>query len=128
MGTRELELPLKGFGAPPTPAQVELSVLTPAERAKRALATLGVFLIVALIGIPIPIVHFVLVPGALVLGVILALARARQQTVFERVEGRCPFCGTSQSFTVMGRFRLPKALNCVNCQRHLVLGGDAVAS
>ncbi len=121
MEQRALDLPLEGFGAPATSARVELSVLTPAERVKRAAVAFGIFLLVAVIAIPIPLVHFVLVPAALVLGIGFAAARLRQSEIFRRVEGRCPFCATEQTFTVMGRFRLPKTLHCAHCQRRLVL-------
>jgi hypothetical protein len=45
----------------------------------------------------------------------------RQREIFRQVEGRCPFCGTQQTFNVMGRFQLPKRLYCGNCQRELEL-------
>src|ERR671936_427022 len=100
METRTMDLPLKGFGERPSRARVELA---------------------ALIALPIPIVHLVLVPGAIVLGVVLALVRLRQREIFQVVEGDCPFCGTRQRFTVMGRFRLPKSVHCISCRRQLSL-------
>jgi len=36
---------------------------------------------------------------------------------------RCPFCGTEQQFSLFGRFRLPRQVNCVNCRRRLTLEG-----
>jgi hypothetical protein len=123
MQLRKFETPLKGFGAGPTPAAIETAVLTPADRFKRAGAALLAGIAVAVIAIPIPIVHFVLVPGGLTLGLIFALIRLRQSEVFRSVRGRCPFCGTEQAFTVMGRFELPKAVNCAKCHRRLELEG-----
>jgi hypothetical protein len=123
MHLRTIELPLKGFGAGPTPATIETAVLSPAERFKRSGAALLAGIAVALIAIPIPIVHFVLVPGGLTLGLIFALVRLRQAEVFRSVRGRCPFCGAEQSFTVMGRFQLPKTVFCANCHRKLELEG-----
>jgi hypothetical protein len=41
--------------------------------------------------------------------------------IFRTVEGRCPFCGTEQSFSVLGRFRLPRQVGCANCHRRLSL-------
>jgi hypothetical protein len=123
MEVRALDLPLKGFGAPATRARVKLAVLSKADRLRRAGIIFGWFLIAALIAVPIPLVHFVLVPGALLLGIGLAAGRLRQGEIFRQVEGRCPFCGAEQSFTVMGRFRLPKTLHCATCRRELVLEG-----
>jgi hypothetical protein len=123
MEVRTLELPLKGFGEPPTVATVEVVVLTPAERFKRAAVLFGVFLVVSLVALPIPIVHLFLVPGALLLGVMLSARRLGQVQIFRRVEGRCPFCGTQQTLSVMGPFRLPKQVHCVHCQRPLSIEG-----
>lgn len=121
MNVRTVDMPLKGFGAPASGAQVEVAVLDPADRIKRAGTVVAVFVLVAVGAIPIPLVHFVLVPGALLLGIGLGANRLRQREIFRRVEGRCPFCGTQQSFSVMGTFRIPKTLHCGNCQRELEL-------
>ena len=121
MEVRSRNFPLRGFGAQPTPAHVELATLTMRERLTRAAGIFGLSLVLALIAVPIPVVHFVLVPGALFLGMVFALVRLRQREIFRAAHGRCPFCGTEQNFTVMGRFSLPKTLHCVSCQRELVL-------
>ena len=118
MTTRTLNVPLKGFGAPATDAAVQLAVL---DRVKRAAVVFLAFLLVAVGAIPIPLVHFVLVPLALLLGFGFGASRLRQREIFRHVEGRCPFCGTQQTFTVMGRFYLPKRLHCGNCQQELEL-------
>ena len=121
MTTRTLNVPLKGFGAPASDASVQLAVLDPGDRVKRAAVVFLAFLLVAVGAIPIPLVHFVLVPLALLLGLGFGANRLRQREIFRAVEGRCPFCGTQQTFTVMGRFHLPKRLHCGNCQRELEL-------
>jgi hypothetical protein len=121
MTIRTMQVPLKGFGAPATDAQVELAVLDPTDRIKRSAVVFLAFLLVAVGAIPIPLVHFVLVPTALLLGVGLGANRLRQREIFQGVQGRCPFCGTEQTFAVMGQFRLPKRLHCGNCQRELEL-------
>jgi len=120
---RTLNLRLKGFGAPPAPARVEVAELSKAERLKRAAVVFGAFLAVSVIALPIPIVHFVLVPGGLLLAVSLGLLRLREGEVFRAVNGRCPFCGTDQAFSVLGRFRLPREVDCAACHRRLTLEG-----
>ena len=60
-------------------------------------------------------------PGALLVGSVLALRRLGQGEVFRGAQGKCPFCGVQQSFTVLGRYRLPKQLYCSSCHRQLVL-------
>jgi hypothetical protein len=121
MEVRSLQGSLRGFGAKPTVAHIELETLTLADRSKRAATIFGLGLVLALIAIPIPLVHFVLVPGALLVGAVLALIRLGQTEIFRTATGRCPFCGKEQSFSVIGRFRLPKKLYCSSCQRQLLL-------
>jgi hypothetical protein len=118
---RALALWLKGFGAPASEAKVEVSVLDARDRLKRALLTSGFCFAAALVALPIPIVHFVFVPAALLAGIVLGAIRLRQDQIFRTASGRCPFCGTDQSFQVMGRFSLPKKLYCGNCGRELEL-------
>ena len=121
---------LHGFGAPPAPARAEIAELSQAERLKRAAVVFGAFVAVAMSPCPIPIVHFVLVPGGLLLAVTLGCVRLREGEIFRAVEGRCPFCGTEQQFPVLGRFRLPREVHCASCHRRLTLdaGGRAIPS
>ncbi|MGH7681731.1 MAG: hypothetical protein ACRENN_07055 [Candidatus Eiseniibacteriota bacterium] len=100
---------------------VDIAVLSGVDRLKRAGIILGISLAVALIAIPIPLVHFILVPGALIAGFILAGYRLTQSEIFQRVVGKCPFCGTEQTFPIMGKFRLPKGAYCSKCGRELSL-------
>jgi hypothetical protein len=121
MEVRSVDLPLKGFGAPSTSAHIELLDLSLTDRLKRAAIIFGLGVALALIALPIPLVHFVLVPAALLLGGVLALIRLRQKQIFHSVQGNCPFCGTHQRFSIMGKFKLPKQINCGSCQRQLLL-------
>jgi hypothetical protein len=125
MDTRSLTVSLKGFGCAPTEAQVVVETLTLRERVARAAMVLGGGLALAVVALPIPLVHFVLVPGALFLGLTIAGIRLGQREVFWSAEGACPFCGTRQRLGLAGRvFRLPREVFCRNCQRALDLGGD----
>jgi hypothetical protein len=121
--TRTIELKLKGFGAPPGTARAEVAELSAAERLKRAAMMFGAGVAVAVVALPIPIVHFVLVPGGLLLAVALGAAKDPALTQPDAAEGRCPFCGTEQQFSLFGRFRLPRQVDCANCRRRLMLEG-----
>ena len=121
MEVRSLQGSLRGFGAKPTVAHIELDTLTLTDRLKRAATIFGLGLVLALIAIPIPLVHFILVPAALLGGAVLGVIRLGQTEVFRIATGRCPFCDKEQRFSVMGRFRLPKKLHCSSCQRQLLL-------
>jgi hypothetical protein len=126
MEVRTVELVLRGFGAPPARAVAELDVLNRQERLKRAGLTFGAGLVAALIALPIPLVHFVFVPAALLAGATLAVLRLRQGEVFRGVSASCPICGKEQRFTVMGRFRLPRKLHCESCHHQLELGAATI--
>lgn len=124
MDVRAVPVQVKGFGAPPASATADIAVLSGADRLKRAGVIFGIAMAVAIVALPIPLVHLVLVPGALLGGLILAGNRLRQSEIFRQVSGPCPFCGTEQTFQIMGRFRLPKTVYCNHCRRELVLEGS----
>ena len=116
-----LELPLRGPGAEPRTALVEIGILEPLDRLKRAGSAFGVGLAAAALALLIPIVHFVLVPSALLLGFGIGIRRLGQGQIFRGGAGSCPYCGARQQFTLLGRFHLPKAVYCASCQRELYL-------
>jgi hypothetical protein len=110
--TRSLEVPLKGFGAAPSRAELVIESLRLKDRMRRA-------------ALPIPLVHFVLVPGALVLGLVAGALRLNQREIIRSAEGSCPYCGTPQRLGLAGRvFRLPREVFCDKCRRPLDLGAD----
>jgi hypothetical protein len=125
MTTRSLTASLKGFGAPPTAAAVVVECLTPRRRVARAASVAGLGLAAAAIALPIPLVHFVLVPGSLLLGGALGAMRLAQREIFHSAEGACPFCGTRQRLGLAGKsFRLPRRAHCTSCGRELDLEED----
>jgi hypothetical protein len=122
METRSLNAALKGFGAPPSSALVVVERLTGSQRVRRAAGVAGLGLVAALIALPIPVVHFVLVPGSLLLGLVLGAMRLTQREIFRSAEGPCPFCGTRQRLGLAGKsFRLPRRVHCSACGRELDL-------
>jgi hypothetical protein len=123
MSNRSITVPLKGFGCAATEAQVVVKSLSIRDRLLRSGAVIAAGFIVAAIALPIPIVHFVLVPMGLLLGLAFGLTRLRHREVFSLAEGDCPCCGTHQRLGLAGRvFRLPRRVFCRNCQRELDLG------
>lgn len=125
MSTRSLTVQLTGFGCSATEAQVTVESLTLRARLGRAGAIAGAGLALAVIALPIPLVHFVLVPAALLLGITFGTIRLGQREIFTSAEGSCPCCGTSQRLGLAGRvFRLPRRVFCSNCRRELDLGRD----
>jgi hypothetical protein len=123
MPSRTLTVPLTGFGCAATEVQVVVAQLTSRERLARAGTMFGAGVVAALIALPIPVVHFVAVPGALLLGLGLGVARLRHREIFSQAEGNCPCCGAAQRLGLAGRvFRLPRKVHCGSCHRALELG------
>lgn len=126
MTARVMLVPLKGFGTPPTQVVVVVTDLSMGERVRRAGIVLGAGLLAALVALPIPLVHLIFVPGALLAGLAVGALRLGQREMFESAEGSCPFCGTTQRLGLAGRvFRLPRTVHCRTCGRALELGPDA---
>jgi hypothetical protein len=120
--TRELSAWLRGFGAAPTAATVVIERLGTRSRVLRSAAAVGLGFAAAAVALPIPIVHFVLVPGSILLGLILGAVRLAQREIVHRATGSCPFCGTRQQLGLAGRsFRLPRRVHCSSCGRELDL-------
>lgn len=123
MNSRSLTVPLTGFGCAPTQATLVVARLTPRERVARSGRVVGAGLLAALIALPIPLVHLVFVPGAVLTGLTLGVLRVRQREIFESAEAPCPYCGTTQRLGLAGRaFRLPRVVHCISCGRELDLG------
>jgi hypothetical protein len=105
-----------------TPAEIVVESLSPRRRVGRAAAVAGLGLAAALLALPIPLVHFALVPGSLLLGGLLGAMRLSQRQIFRSAEGPCPFCGTRQKLGLAGKtFRLPRRVHCRSCGRELDL-------
>ena len=63
------------------------------QRTTRAVTRLGIFWLLALLSIAIPMLHFCLVPGLFVVGPIAAWLAYRQKSVVLGGVGPCPHCG-----------------------------------
>jgi hypothetical protein len=122
MATETVHARLRGFGVPPTSSTIVVEHLAAGQRLARAAVALVLGVAAAAVALPIPIVHFVLVPGSLLLGLIFAGARLTQRDIVRSAEGSCPFCGALQRLGLAGRkFRLPRRVHCSSCGRELDL-------
>ena len=122
METHSVSLSLHGFGQPPAQAEVVVGVLGVGERLKRGLVALAAGIGVALVALPIPIVHLVLPPIALLAGIGFGARRLGQREIVILAQGACPFCGTAQRLGLTGSaFRLPRKITCSTCLKPLSL-------
>jgi hypothetical protein len=121
-GARTIPASLHGFGVPATPAEVLVRTLNTGERLRRAGTAAGLGLAVALLTLPIPIVHFMFPPAALITGMVVGVRRLGQRQVFQLARGQCPFCHREQRLNLAGsRFSLPREHHCFGCGRPLRL-------
>lgn len=119
----QLEVPisLTAFGCAPRPATAHVIEQSTAERVERAFAGLAMFWALALLGLFIPVAHFILVPTFLIAGIVMAVKRSREERRLTLVRGACPRCGTPQAFKAGGRFARGRSLDCPACHGMLTL-------
>lgn len=82
------------------------------DRLLRALGTLALMWLLALLTVAIPVAHFVLVPALLLAGPVLAWRRYRVTEQNERVDGVCPTCSVSFTRELDASDRLPLWTYC----------------
>lgn len=125
MQIRIIDALLEGFGAPPSAATISVQALSLRDRLRRAGLAAGAGLVLAIILVPIPIVHFMAVPAALAGGFGWGAVRLTKHEIVEWAQGACPLCGHEQFFSLMGRFRLPRTVYCARCGKDLTLRSSA---
>ena len=119
---RATTLALTGFGVAPTVASAEIRELGPGERLRRGVGAAALGLLLSILTLPIPIVHFVFPLVALVGGLVLGVRRFGQGELFHRVVGACPFCGRDGRWGLThAPVRLPRDLSCPACRKTLAL-------
>jgi len=115
-------LSLKGFGVPAEQIVAVTRHLSLSQRLARGGRVFGLALTAALIMLPIPIIHIIGPPAAIVTGLVLGLRRLGEGEIFVSAEGECPFCHQHQRLGLAGsRFRLPCSLICSSCRQPLEL-------
>jgi hypothetical protein len=119
--SRERRATLTVFGAPPTPATAVLVSQSLGQRLARAVGVLVACWAVAIVAIFIPLAHFFLVPGFLVLGVVWAALRGRERERLLRLRGTCPRCGREAEFVPGGPQGRQTAVDCPRCFTRLVV-------
>jgi hypothetical protein len=119
--TFEVPVTLSVFGASPSTGIATVRRPSLASRARRAALALGVAWLLAFPAIFFPVAHFVLVPGLVVGGVVLAVVRLREDRTLDRLRATCPRCQAALDVMPGGRFRLPRSVQCVHCRNQLTL-------
>jgi len=98
-----------------------MTVHNRAQRVKRALYAALTGIVAAVAGVFIPVAHFFLVPGALLLGAYFSAKRLLTETTLRDCNGTCPDCGTDQTFEISATATFPQSTSCEACHRGLTL-------
>ena len=91
------------------------------ERKIRAAKILGLMWLFAALSLPIIIAHFVLVPGFLIAGPVMAYKRYRVTEVPDHVSGNCPAGKEDFTLALEASDRLPMWRHCPSCSASLYL-------
>lgn len=127
-GRGERGATLHVFGAAPTHATAAVEPLGLGGRLARSLGILVACWGAAIVSIFIPVAHFFLVPGFLVLGVVLAVARGRERERILRLHGICPRCRREREFIQSGRQGGTLWVSCPGCFNRLSVTIEGSAS
>lgn len=106
---------------PSTLGKVEIVIWSAKERTRRAVKMLGICWGIGLFCVIMPLVHFFLVPGMFVAGLVMFARLSTQESLVLGGEGACPECGKL--------FRIAKATNrfpmdevCEHCRANVSIG------
>lgn len=91
------------------------------DRMKRALLRLAACWAAAGVTLFIPLAHFVLVPGFLIAGPVIALGAYRMEWARNHASGRCPVCQADITLAMEAKDALPKWTYCPACNAPLQL-------
>lgn len=124
MPERSATLTLVADGAEPTHADTTVTMFSSAQRLRRAIVALLIGAAAAAALIPIPIVHLLGIPLAVLASIVIAVKQLRVAARVGRVPVACPKCAAPQA--IGGGFGFtsidgPIPLTCDSCRRMLTL-------
>ncbi len=124
MPERRVRVTLEIEGEVPTATDATLVEFTPLERIKRSAGMLAGTLVLTIVIVFIPIVHFVGVPLVFFSGVTIAVLQLRATARLTPVQLACPKCGGANRLGGgLGYAHLSDTMPhmCENCRRDLTL-------
>ncbi len=126
MDTHTRDLVVSGYSNRQNPIAVGVTTFAVRDRMRRAVVGLVTAWAGALISLFIPVAHFVLVPGLVLVGIWIFVRRVTTFQAASQARGRCPDCGAEQDFDLSGgKWTVPYPVTCQSCQRRLTLGTPA---
>ncbi len=110
----------RGSESPATEGRIRVVTWTPKDRTRRALKAWASCWGLAVLCVPIPIVHFTVLPALILTGPILAFWLNGQTSAIQGGSGPCPFCATAVPIA-RGPERFPATDLCSACHRELLI-------
>jgi hypothetical protein len=111
---------VKVLGAPgeETVGSAEFRPLSIVERCLKGTGVAIAFFIAAGISIVIPVLHFLLVPGLFVVGLICGARKCMERGTIEKASASCPGC--KAALVLPNKLFRPSCyLECPGCKKHL---------
>lgn len=102
------------------PVEVVIEEYDTGDTGKRAAKFFLGSVLVAAVGVFIPVLHFAIVPGALLFGIVMAIRSLQMSQAMRRLQGQCPKCAASVTVET-GRiaFQTPYWNFCPECKARL---------
>ena len=92
------------------------------DRRIRAIKALGTVWGLAVLSIPVPFLHLVLIPAFLITGPVVAYKRYKTSVAANHVTGTCPTCKQGIKLDLQAVDRLPMWKYCPKCGAPLHIG------
>ncbi len=101
--------------------QLYAQILDEHQRMMRAAKIWAIMWLFMLFSLPMFIIHFVLVPGFLIAGPVMAAKRYRVTELPDHISGTCPLCKQELTLGAASFDRLPIRAPCPACGKILLL-------
>lgn len=125
MKTRTIDVSLHLGRESPTLAVATVAEWSLLERLWRGFSGALLLWAIALAAVIVPLLHFVLVPGFLLAGLVVGGLRFWTQHSLVALEGPCPRCRKPGAFAASGRYRTERSVACNGCGNLLELKAAA---
>ena len=112
-------------GGPTTAGQATVGAASTGARVLKALRTVGLGLLVAILLLPVPVIHLAGI-GIFVACLGIAVWQVRPGLRVRTVEGPCPHCGQAQRYWLglnVGPMKFPRETSCEKCAKALSISG-----
>lgn len=110
---------IKAEEKPVRQGQFNYTTFNGGDRLGRAIGALLVCLLLAGAAVFIPIAHFVLVPGLILLGLFMFFSRYRTEKAAENIKVKCPACEQDVTIKLDAEKQPPFYCYCSNCNQNL---------